>query len=243
MPFGGRLTLETRNVELGPQGVSRHGSVEPGSYVMLAVSDTGAGIPPEVKERIFEPFFTTKEPGKGTGLGLSTVYGIVRQSGGQIQVRSEVGHGTRFEICLPRAERPTGGTTRAPGGEITRGSELLLLVEDDEVLRGLVQEMLELYGYRVLAATDGTEAIRLCREHEGKIQLLITDVVMPGMSGPDLTRRLEAVQPEIKVLYISGYTHDAIVHHGVLEEGVSFLHKPFTPDELAGRVREVLDVR
>ncbi len=242
MPRGGKLTIKTGNVELDQAYSRSHASVRTGPYVMLAVSDTGTGMDPETQAHIFEPFFTTKEQGKGTGLGLATVYGIVKQSGGNIWVYSEVGRGTTFKIYLP----PVAETVQSlkPAGTLAepeRGWETVLLVEDEGAVRNLIHGVLEMNGYTVLQADSGIEAIRICEEYEGPIHLLITDVVMPQMGGRDLAERLEASHPEMRVLYMSGYTDDAIVHHGVLDEGVAFLEKPFTPDSLARKAREVLD--
>ena len=243
MLSGGKLTIETANVELDENYVRSHIIVTPGSYVILSVSDTGVGMTPEIKERIFEPFFTTKEKGKGTGLGLSTVYGIVHQSGGNIWVYSEPGLGTTFKIYLPRIEegtaslRPAAVSTKPLGG-----SETILLVEDEEMVRKLACTVLEKNGYRVLEAPNGEEALRIAQEHSAKqIHLMITDVVMPRMSGRELADCLESVRPEMKVLYMSGYTDDAIIHHGVLDPGIAYIQKPFAPDVLALKVREVLD--
>ncbi len=241
MPQGGRLTLATGNVTLDAAYARTHAEVEPGPYVMLSVSDTGHGMTVEVQAHIFEPFFTTKEVGKGTGLGLATVYGIAKQSGGHITVYSEPGHGTVFKLYLPRVEEAPG--TAEPEGpvEITRrGSETVLLVEDDEPLRTLAREILSIQGYTVLDATSPSEALRLADVHPGPIHLLLTDVVMPQMNGRQVADHLLAARPALKVLFMSGYTDAAIVQHGVLETGTHFLQKPFTPDGLSRKVREVL---
>jgi CheY-like chemotaxis protein len=216
--------------------------VIPGSYVRLAVSDTGSGMSPETVSHIFEPFFTTKEKGKGTGLGLSTVYGIVKQSGGYVWVYSEQGRGTTFKIYLPRVDAPVSPLVSgvSPGAELT-GTETVLLAEDDEILRPLVKGLLEKLGYTVLPAPNANEALAKAQAHSGEIHLLIADVVMPGASGRELARQLQPVRPSTKVLYISGYTDDAIVHHGMLGPGLAFLQKPFTPGAFARKVREVLD--
>jgi two-component system cell cycle sensor histidine kinase/response regulator CckA len=241
MPNGGWLTLATGNVTLDAAYARTHVEVEPGPYVMLSVSDTGHGMTAAVQAHIFEPFFTTKEVGKGTGLGLATVYGIAKQSGGHITVYSEPGHGTVFKLYLPRVEEAPG--TAEPEGpvEITRrGSETVLLVEDDEPLRTLAREILSIQGYTVLDATSPSEALRLGDAHPGPIHILLTDVVMPQMNGRQVADHLLAARPALKVLFMSGYTDAAIVQHGVLEAGTHFLQKPFTPDALSRKVREVL---
>jgi two-component system cell cycle sensor histidine kinase/response regulator CckA len=208
---------------------------------MLAVSDTGVGMDAETQARIFEPFFTTKELGKGTGLGLSTVFGIVKQSGGCIWVYSEPGRGTTFKVYLPRVEE--GMHAAAPDAQAPppRGSETILLVEDEEMLRGLIEESLATCGYNVLVAKHGAEALGIARQQEGTIHLLLTDTVMPGMGGRELAMQLTGARQRLKVLYMSGYTNDAVVRHGVLAAEVAFLQKPFSPDALARKVRDVLD--
>jgi PAS domain S-box-containing protein len=242
MPNGGKLTIETQNVELDQAYVRGHLSAQPGSYVMLAVSDTGVGMDAATQARIFEPFFTTKEKGRGTGLGLATVYGIVKQSGGWIWVYSEPGHGTTFKVYFPRVAEvaPPPAATPAPPASV-RGTETVLVVEDDEMLLTLVEKVLKANGYTVLVAAHGGDAERVAAQHDGPIHLLMTDVVLPGLNGREVARRLEAVRRGIRVLYLSGYTDDAIVHHGVLEQGVAFLQKPFSPAVLGRKVREVLD--
>jgi len=245
MPSGGKLTIETSNAELDEAYAHTHIGSKPGRYVMISVSDTGLGMKPEVRERAFEPFFTTKEKGKGTGLGLSTCYGIVKQSGGNIWAYSEPGRGTTFKIYLPWVEEfPKETEDKAHRAEILKGSETILAVEDEIEVRKLVAQILTNQGYKVIEASNGEQAIKVARENsEKKIHLLLTDVVMPGMSGRELAETLGLLHPNMKVLYMSGYTDNAIVHHGVLEEGVNYIQKPFTLDALARKVREVLDRR
>jgi len=240
MPAGGKLIIETGSMELEEKYMAQEGAVESGAYVMLAVTDTGIGMKRDVRDRIFEPFFTTKEKGKGTGLGLSTVYGIVRQSGGYVLVYTTPGHGTTFKIYIPRVEEEIQPEV-LPEPTALRGKETILVVEDEELIRGLVCKILKLFGYRVLAAESSSQAPDLCRQHQGDIHLMVTDVVMPQMSGRELADVLREVRPDMKVLYMSGYTDDAMVHHGILEEGISFLQKPFSANTLAAKVREVLD--
>jgi len=240
---GGKLTIETANVKLDESYARSHIGVTPGHYVMLSVSDTGVGMTPEIKERIFEPFFTTKEKGKGTGLGLSTVYGIVKQSGGNIWVYSEPGVGTTFKIYLPMIEESRDSVqSLAVSTKALQGSETILLVEDEEMVRKLACTVLQKYGYTVLEAPNGEEALRIVQGQNGNpIHLMVTDVVMPGMSGRQLVDRLLSLWPGMKVLYMSGYTDNAIVHHGVLDPGIAYIQKPFAPDALASKVREILD--
>jgi PAS domain S-box-containing protein len=243
MPDGGKLTIETSNVEVDEEYAARHLAVKPGSYVQLAVTDTGCGMDEQTRARIFDPFFTTKEKGKGTGLGLSTVYGIVKQSGGDIWVYSELGQGTTFKIYLPRELSVAKATVVTPPAVpmLSKGTETILVVEDEEALRKIAQRILGLAGYKVLTAANGHDALLVSAEHAGEVQLLLTDVVMPRMSGRVLAEELVKTQPNLKVLYMSGYTDDAIVHHGVLEAGIHFLPKPFTSADLMRKVREVLD--
>jgi PAS domain S-box-containing protein len=240
MPEGGRLTLETRNVELDEAFARSHADVQPGPHVLLAVTDTGHGMDAEVQAKIFEPFFTTKGPGRGTGLGLSTVYGIIKQSGGHIFVESEVGTGASFQIYLPRVDRSVAAAA-APSARPARGTETLLLVEDDDQVRALAREALQLSGYSVIEAASPELAIAFVREHAGRIDLLVSDVIMPGMNGRALADRVLALRRGLKVLFISGYPSSAIAQHGVLDPSTAFLHKPFTPAALARKVREVLD--
>jgi two-component system, cell cycle sensor histidine kinase and response regulator CckA len=242
MPHGGVLVLETAMVELDDTYAAAHDGTRPGPHVMLAISDTGSGMDKGVQERIFEPFFTTKGAGKGTGLGLSTVYGIVRQNGGSIWVYSEVGAGTTFKIYLPATDRsaePLPAAAPSPG--TLRGDETVLLVEDDTPLRTVARGILTRHGYRVLDAGGGADALRLHERTPERIDLLLTDVVMPEMSGRVLAERLVTVRPGLRVLYMSGYTDNVIVHHRVVDAGHELLQKPLTPDILLRKVREVLD--
>jgi PAS domain S-box-containing protein len=242
MPSGGKLTIETANAELDESYAHHHADVKPGRYVMFSVSDTGVGMTPEVRERVFEPFFTTKEKGRGTGLGLSTVYGIVKQSGGNIWVYSEPDHGTTFKIYLPRVDEPLEELREKPmGEELPHGTETVLVVEDEEKVRTLTVEILGRQGYRVLEASQGDDALAISEKHKGPIHLFLVDVVMPGISGTELAKHLMSLHPETRILYMSGYTDNVIVHHGVLEKGVNYIQKPFTIDELTRKVREVLD--
>jgi PAS domain S-box-containing protein len=245
MPQGGKLTLETRNVVLQEEYAQKHFSLQPGSYIMFAISDIGCGMDSQTLSHIFEPFFTTKEPGKGTGLGLSTVYGIVQQSGGSIWVYSEPGRGTTFKIYLPRIEEPLGEAEaeekQRTEPDSPRGSETIFVVEDDEIVRKLTSQALRRYGYRVVEAVNGREALLACEKHPGTIPLMITDVVMPQMGGPELADRLRELHPETQVLFMSGYTDDAVVRHGILDAALYFLQKPFTPAALVRKVRAILD--
>jgi CheY-like chemotaxis protein len=244
MPQGGQLTLEAANVELDSRYASSHESVLPGHYVMIAMSDTGIGMDAETQVHIFEPFFTTKEQGKGTGLGLATVYGIVKQSGGSIRVYSEPGKGTTFKVYLPRIDQAVEviAPTNVPVDEqLSRGSETILLAEDEEAVRSLVRGVLESTGYQVLETKGANDALEVGERHRKHIHLLLTDVVMPQMSGAELVKHLAPLHPETKVLYMSGYADHAVVRHGLLDPSTAFLQKPFTPDALALKVREVLD--
>jgi len=243
MPTGGKLIIETANADLDDEAYCpSHPAVQPGRYVMVAVSDTGVGMDAKTQARIFEPFFTTKEQGKGTGLGLATVYGVVKQSDGYIWVYSELGKGTTFKIYLPRIDQAaqTVAMDRSKA-ELLRGSETILLVEDADPLRALTCALLEKNGYTVLAAENGTEAIELAERKDQPIHLLFTDVVMPGMSGRELANYLTARRPDMRVIYMSGYTNDAIAHHGVLDPGIFFIEKPFSQEALMRKLREVLD--
>ena len=242
MPQGGKLTLETRNIDLDSSYTLEHSLVKPGPYVQLTVSDSGIGMDEETQAHAFEPFFTTKPRGQGTGLGLAMVYGTVKQSGGFIWVYSEPGRGATFKIYLPRVDAPVeSAAPPAPVERPPRGSETVLLAEDEPAVRAIARQALERQGYTVLAAPSGADALALAAQHGATIHLLLTDVVMPGMSGRDLADRLTAQRPSIRVLYISGYTDNAIVRHGMLEPGLAYLQKPFRPDALVRKVREVLD--
>ena len=244
MPSGGKLTIETANVSLDEEYARFHAPLRPGNYVMLAISDTGAGMDSETQSHIFEPFFTTKGP-KGTGLGLSTVYGIIKQSGGYIWVNSEVGKGTSFKIYFPRVEelRPARVPLAIPAETVPvePGTETILLVEDEANLRYLARQFLEKQGYRVIEAADGAVAMQIAVAHEGVIHLLLTDVIMPGMNGRELAQRVAEIRPNVKILYMSGYTENVIGRNGTLDAGIRLLAKPFTLRELNAKVREVLD--
>jgi two-component system cell cycle sensor histidine kinase/response regulator CckA len=242
MPRGGRLLIETRDVQLDQGWATAHSGGRPGSYVMLAITDTGTGMDAETLRHVFEPFFTTKELGKGTGLGLAMVYGTVKQSDGHVWIYSEPGVGTVVKIYLPRvdalaepAPAPKGDTDRKPG------TETVLVAEDEESLSEMIREILEEEGYTVLGGGPGVQALEVARQHAGPIHLLLTDVVMPGLSGRDLAARLVKTHPEARILYMSGYSDDAIAHHGILETGVPFIEKPFGPTALTSKVRDVLD--
>ena len=264
MPNGGKLTIATDNVTLDenhspcgvsggispgqansstPQGKPTHKDTTPGDYVMLTVSDTGTGMTPEVKARIFEALFTTKPAGKGTGLGLATCHSIVQQSGGHIEVDTEVGNGTTFKIYFPRVDKPVeAAAAQDQTGPLPRGTETLLVVEDEPSVRHLAWKVLDSLGYHVLRANNGQDALQLVHEHKGSpINLVVTDVMMPRMGGKMMADWLKATYPDLKILFTSGYTDDAIAHHGVLEPGVEFLPKPYTRAALAGKVRELLD--
>jgi hypothetical protein len=241
MPLGGRLTIETGNVHLDQNYARTHMGVHPGEFVLIAVSDNGHGMDAETRRRIFEPFFTTKEKGKGTGLGLATVYGMIKQAGGDIWVYSEPGQGSTFKLYFPRVAEPA---TDSPDGDLSvanrSGGETILVVEDEKAVRDLTVRMLEHLGYAILTASGGDEALEITRTHQGTIHLLLTDVVMPGMSGRHLADHLLQQRPGTKVLFLSGYTENTVVHHGVLDAGVNFLPKPFSRESLAKKLREVL---
>jgi CheY-like chemotaxis protein len=241
MPMGGKLTIETKDVVLDASYTADHFDVTSGPYVMLAVSDTGIGMSKETQTRIFEPFFTTKELGKGTGLGLSTVFGIVRQSGGNIWVYSELGSGSTFKVYLPRAEGEEPDPVEVVEPITLKGTETILLVEDQDEVRRVAQEILVRHGYHVFAAQNAGEALLTCERHPRTIHLLLTDVIMPQMNGRELAERLAKVRPEMKVLYMSGYTDRAVINHGILDSGIAYVQKPLVPELLARRVREVLD--
>jgi DNA-binding response OmpR family regulator len=245
MPSGGKLTIETANIALDEDYARHHAPLHPGDYVMVAISDTGAGMDADTQSRIFEPFFTTKGT-KGTGLGLSTVYGIVKQSGGYIWVQSEVGKGTTFKIYLPRVasagEIASQVVIAGETHKVEPGTETILLVEDEVNLRYLARQYLEKQGYKVIEAADGAVAMQIAVAHEGVIHLLLTDVIMPGMNGRELAQRISEIRPNVKILYMSGYTENVIGHNGMLDAGVRLLQKPFNLRDLRTIVREVLDV-
>ncbi len=242
MPTGGRLTLETANAELGADyGLDKLAEVPPGSYVSLTVSDSGTGMDEATRSRAFEPFFTTKAAGKGTGLGLSTVYGIVKQTGGFVWIYSEPGHGTAFKIYFPRTEEAHRTVAKPASVSVVDGTETIVLAEDEVQVRRALRRILEKHGYQVLEALDPAHALRLCEEHPGPIDLLLTDVVMPNMSGSELAEGARALRPQLKTVFMSGYTATAIVDHGMLGADEAYLTKPFTRDELLQRLREVLD--
>jgi CheY-like chemotaxis protein len=241
MPRGGRWTLETTSVDLDGEQAREHVGVRPGRYVLLSVTDTGMGMDEAVRRHLFEPFFTTKELGRGTGLGLATAYGIIKQSGGAILAESEVGHGTTFEVYLPHVDEEEPAAPAVPAAQPRGGTETVLVVEDEAEVRNLTSEILQGLGYRVLEAARPGAAVRVAEQHRGRIHLLLTDVVMPELSGQRLAERLRSTRPDLNVLYMSGYTDDAIVRHGVLTPGTHLLEKPFSATTLAAKVREALD--
>jgi CheY-like chemotaxis protein len=242
MPQGGALTLETANVDLDESYTREYPELQPGQYVRLAVSDTGCGMDEIIKARLFEPFFTTKEVGKGTGLGLATVYGIVKQAGGHVSVYSEPGQGTTFKIYFPCAhEAPVARPEVSPRSvATTSGTETVLVVEDEDGVRALTRRVLQNDGYKVLEARHGVEALEVCGEQEGPVHLVVTDVVMPKMNGPQLAELMRGMWPNLRVLFLSGYTDRALLHSGLLDGNHNFLQKPFTPHDLASKVREML---
>jgi CheY-like chemotaxis protein len=242
MPGGGLLTIETANVDLDADYLRAHPMAKPGPYVMLAVTDTGMGMDAATQARIFEPFFTTKDVGKGTGLGLATVQGIVQQSGGFIWVYSEPDHGTVFKIYLPRVDEAPSEEAVTNADDV-RGTETILIAEDVPAVRAVTREMLTRYGYHVLEAADGLTALQVAADYTDTIHLLLTDVVMPDLNGRDLAERFRTLRPAMKVVFMSGYTDDAVVRHGILQEGIAYLQKPFTPVSLAKKVRVVLGAR
>jgi nitrogen-specific signal transduction histidine kinase/ActR/RegA family two-component response regulator len=242
MPTGGRLTIEISSVEIDETYARQHARVRPGRYAVIAVADTGIGMDADTLAHAFEPFFTTKEQGKGTGLGLSTVYGIAEQAGGHVWVFSEPGVGTTFKVHLPEVSEAADDSGEFPSrAPAVRGVETILLVEDEDSVRALTREVLEGRGYHVIEAVDGVEALRVAAAFDGQIHLLITDVVMPRMGGGDLSEKLAAMRPGVRVLFMSGYTDDSIIRHGVRERSSAFIQKPFVLDAFAARVREVLD--
>lgn len=242
MPEGGILTIETAQVDLDENYAKQKNGVTAGSYVMLAISDNGIGMDEDTFNQLFEPFFTTKEQGKGTGLGMSTAYGIIKQHGGNIWAYSEPGQGTTIKIYLPVTTKPGEVIPRADHRKpVSKGMETVLLAEDDQQVRNLTKAILERYGYKVLVAGSGQEALSIVINHEGPIQLLITDVIMPDMNGKELYQKISKDYPEIKVLYMSGYTDNVIAHHGGIDPGVNFIEKPFNVKTLAAKVRQVLE--
>jgi CheY-like chemotaxis protein len=243
MPVGGRFVVATGNVHVEQGRLSQFHVEKPGDFVMLVVRDSGTGMSPEVKEHAFEPFFTTKPKGAGTGLGLATVYGIVKQGGGQINLISEPGEGTAFQILFPRAFDAIVAGVTSPASTTTRGTESILVVEDDPGVREVTVRSLRAAGYRVLIAASGRDALHMDPRELGQVHLVVTDVIMPGLDGPSMAKQLIQRCPSLRVLYVSGYTQDALAERSVLASGIEFLHKPFTPSSLLARVRAVLDAR
>lgn len=241
MPDGGKLDFETTNVDLGAENSAAiHPDAMPGRYILMTLTDAGHGMDETTRQQIFEPFFTTKEVGKGTGLGLATVYGIIRQNGGWIDVWSEVGVGTSFKLFLPRIDACPPPERNGISVPTKGGVETILVVEDQQAVRSFIKAALKQYGYHVIEASGGEEAIAVVKQHSGPIHLLLADVVLPGMNGKELSDKLRALRPKLKVLFTSGYTSDVIAHRGVLDYGVAYIPKPFNPDKLAAKVREVL---
>jgi CheY-like chemotaxis protein len=242
MPQGGRLTLEAANVKLKNALASRQAGIVPGEYIRLSVNDTGSGMDAETQSHIFEPFFTTKEPGKGTGLGLFTVYSVVSQNGGSMQVESVLGVGTKFTIYLPRVDTPVGTVEVESTPEVSlHGAETILLLEDEAVVRDLVGQVLQAMGYTVLQAANAEQALQISGAHSGPIHLLLADVVLPGLSGPEAADRLAATRPDLQIIYMSGYAQDTVKRYGIPERPCMFLQKPFTPTALLASVRQVLE--
>jgi CheY-like chemotaxis protein len=242
IPDGGTLQITTKKVEFDESSIGTHPDAAPGNYALMTVTDTGVGMSEETMQSMFDPFFTTKSEGKGTGLGLAMVYGIVRQSGGWIEVWSKLGQGTSFSIYLPRIDTaPVQDQVDAPTASNLRGNETVLVVEDENEVRRLTRTILESYGYRVLEAANGEEAVNVSENHSGEIHILVTDVILPGMDGKVVSDRLRALRPKLKVVYMSGYPDDIISPRGIVERDVAYLLKPFRPDVLAAKVREVLE--
>ncbi len=241
MPNGGKLTIETENVFLDQNYIQTHYEMQSGPYVMMAISDTGCGMDQKTLSHIYEPFFTTKEPGKGTGLGLATVYGIIKQSQGHIWVYSELDKGTTFKIYFPRIiENKDQEEKEKIPQESLYGSETILVVEDETMVRNTICRSLREFGYTIIESGNGNEAHAICEQNKDRIQLMLTDVIMPEMNGRELANRIQSAYPKIKVIFMSGYTENAIVHQGILEEGITFLQKPFTPENLLIKIRAVL---
>jgi CheY-like chemotaxis protein len=242
MPRGGTLTISTDDIEADEEFAASHSGAAPGPHVRLRVRDSGTGMPPEILARVFEPFYTTKPVGKGTGLGLSTVFGIVKQSSGCIDIQSEPGRGTTVSICLPRVDHElTSAATGRAGDALTGGAETIMVVEDEDSLRALMERALRGRGYHVIVASNGEQAAAMGERVAGPIDLLLTDIVMPGMNGPDLAQWLVRRRPDMKVLFVSGFAHQMATGSGIMSSHAAFLQKPFTPDLLASTVRRVLD--